>query len=277
MMNLLLTIHNVDVSIYYFLNGLVGNRLLDRFFLYQESNTLLKCGIPVSMYWYFWFCSGPDQEKRRRAIFTIIVGTLLALTINRTISTLTPFRVRPMFDPVLQHRPLWIQPLSDLENWSAFPSDHAAYFCTLAYGLAYLSRSLKVPMMLFAACWICLPRLYLGVHYASDIVVGAGIGVTTVWAVLRMDWLRSFLASQVLAFMNSKPHWFYTAAFLVMFEMGDLFWDVRGPVHLLLHNISSAGPYHQVIRYALLVLAAPGAGITILVARRRLERRQSLK
>jgi membrane-associated phospholipid phosphatase len=105
----------------------------------------------------------------------------------------------PMYDPALQHRPFSIQPLSDLESWSAFPSDHAAYLCALAFGLAYLSRSLTVSIFLYAAGWICLPRLYLGVHYASDIVVGTGIGVATVWAVLRVDWFRSFLASRVLA------------------------------------------------------------------------------
>lgn len=93
MIDLLNTIHNVDVSIYYILNEFVGNRFLDRFFFYQESNTLLKCGLLVSMYWYFWFRGGPDRERRRRAIFTIIVGAVLALSINRGISALSPFRV----------------------------------------------------------------------------------------------------------------------------------------------------------------------------------------
>jgi undecaprenyl-diphosphatase len=262
------SIQNVDVSIYHFLNGFAGNRFLDRLFYYQESHTLLKCGVPVSMYWYFWFRDGPDQERRRTAIFTIIVGAILALAINRAISTLTPFRVRPMFDLALQHRPLSIQPLTDLVDWSAFPSDHAAYLCALAFGLAYLSRRLRLPMILFAAGWICLPRLYLGVHYASDIVVGAGIGVATVWALLRADWLRSLFALRLRAF-NAKPQWFYMVAFLVMFEMGDLFLDLREPVHILLHNISRAGRYHQIIRYGLLFLASLGAGIAVFVARLR--------
>lgn len=259
MMDLLRAIHNADVSVYYFLNGFVGNRFLDRFFTFQQTNTLLKCGVLISMYWYFWFRRSPDQDSRRKAIITIIIGTLLALAINRTVSTLSPFRIRPMFDAALQHRPSSIPPLSDLEDWSAFPSDHAAYLCALALGLVYLSRRLAVPMVLYAAGWICLPRLYLGVHYASDIVVGAVIGASTVWAVLRVDWLRAFLAPRVLDFADAKPQWFYMAAFLVMFEMGDLFWDVRGPVHLLLHSISSTGPYHQMVRYGLLLLLALGA------------------
>lgn len=173
-----------------------------------------------------------------------------------------------MYDPALQHRPFSIQPVSGLENWSAFPSDHAAYLCALAFGLAYLSRSLTVPIILYAAGWICLPRLYLGVHYASDIVVGTGIGVATVWAALRVDWLRSFVASRVLALMDAKPEWFYLLAFLVMFEMGDLFWDVRGPVHLLMHSVSSVEPYHQIVRYGLLLLAAIGAALAVPVARK---------
>jgi undecaprenyl-diphosphatase len=265
---LLHAIRTVDVSVYYFLNQTVGNRFLDRFFYYQESNVLLKCGLLVSMYWYFWFRPSPDQEARRKAIFTIIVGTLLALSVNRVISTLTPFRIRPMYDAALVHRPFSVQALSDLENWSAFPSDHAAYLCALAFGLAYLSRRMTIPILLYTAGWICLPRMYLGVHYASDIVVGALIGVATVMVVLRADWLRASLATRVLAFADAKPHWFYMAAFVVMFEMGDLFWDIRGPVHLLLHFLP-AGMFHKGILVALLALAALGAGLAIPVTARK--------
>jgi membrane-associated phospholipid phosphatase len=34
--------------------------------------------------------------------------------------------------------------------------------------------------MLYAAGWICLPRVFLGEHYVSDVVVGAGIGIALV-------------------------------------------------------------------------------------------------
>lgn len=268
MLGLLHSIQNADAGIYHFLNGSVGNRFLDRLFYYQESNTLLKCGVPVSMYWYLWFRDGEDQERRRTAIFTIIVGTILALAINRAISALAPFRIRPMFNPALQHRPMSIQPLSDLANWSSFPSDHAAYLCALAFGLACLSRRLRVPMILFAAGWICLPRLYLGVHYASDIVAGAAIGVATVWALLRMESLRSYFAMPVRS-IHTKPQWFYAFAFLVMFEMGDLFWDLRGPASILSQSISGAGRYHQAIRCSLLLFVALGTSIAIFVARHR--------
>lgn len=155
-------------------------------------------------------------------------------------------------------RPFSIQPLSDLEDWSSFPSDHAAYLSALAFGLAYISRRLTVPIVLYTAGWICLPRLYLGVHYATDIIVGLGIRTVTVWALFKVDWLRSFLATRVLGFLDEKPHWFYMIAFLATFEMGDLFWDVRGPVHLLMHSVSSGAQYHSIIRYGVLLLGSFG-------------------
>jgi hypothetical protein len=214
------------------------------------------------LYWYFWFRGGPDQERRRRAIIAIIFGTLLALAINRAVSSLTPFRVRPMFDMALQHRPLAVEPHSDLEDWSSYPSDHAAYLCALAFGLICLARKRAVPIILYAVGWICLPRMYLGIHFASDIAVGALIGVATILVVLRLDWIRSSLASRVLDFVNARPQWFYMVAFLILFEMGGLFGDVRGPVHLLLHA-GSGGPYHKIILCALLLFAAVCAGITV--------------
>jgi undecaprenyl-diphosphatase len=248
------SISAIDTGVYHFLNAAVGNRFLDRFFYYQESNTLLKCGLLVSAYWYFWFRPGPDREGRRATIWTIILATLLALTVNRVISTMAPFRVRPMFEAGLTARPLQIPPLTDLENWSSFPSDHASYLCALAFGLAYLSRRHIVAIAVYTAAWICLPRLYLGVHYFSDIVAGAAIGCATVMIVLRNRWIRGSVAPRVVAFAETQPHWFYAAAFLVMFEMGDLFWDLRGPVHHLL-NVAFMKPYIKPALYGLLASA----------------------
>jgi len=42
--------------------------------------------------------------------------------------------------------------------------------------LAYLLRRYAVTILLYTVVWVCLPRIYLGIHYVSDIVVGIVIG-----------------------------------------------------------------------------------------------------
>jgi hypothetical protein len=57
--------------------------------------------------------------------------------------------------------------------------------------------------------------------------VGAVIGIVMVWASLKVEWVHSGLGTRLLAFMEAKPEIFYAAAFLVSFEMGVIFEDLR--------------------------------------------------
>jgi membrane-associated phospholipid phosphatase len=263
MSDLLQLIRSFDLSAYHFLNGFAGNWLLDRLANFEENNNLLKGGFFFALYGYCWFRMGPDQEKQRREIITILTGTLLALIVGRTIADLAPFRMRPMF--ALPHRAYSIAIAPNMENWSSFPSDNAAYFFALAYGLAHLMRRYAGPLMLYTAVWICLPRMYLGVHYASDIIAGAALGITLVWASLRSEWLQSKIAARVLNFMDEKPQVFYAAAFLVCFEMGVLFDDVRTASRGVLHA-ALAEPGHGLFHSALFRSAMEACAIAGLLA-----------
>jgi membrane-associated phospholipid phosphatase len=276
-MNVLLqSISNIDVVIYHFLNGFAGNRFLDHFASFEENDNLLKGGLFLAMYWYLWFRAGPDQERRRRAIIAILAGALLALVASRTVANFAPYRIRPIYDPQLQHYPYSFPISPNLVNWSAFPSDTAAFFFALAIGLASLSRRLGIPAMLYVAGWICLPRMFLGLHYASDIVAGASIGIILVWASLKVDWLQSGFATRLLALAEARPEVFYAAAFLASFEMGVLFDDIRGAARTVFHIVNVE--YSEFSHNALAALATLGllaiAAFLVFLARRAGESRR---
>jgi hypothetical protein len=156
-------------------------------------------------------------------------------------------RLRPMYDPSLPHHAYSFPTPPNLLDWSSFPSDTAAYFFALAFGLVHLLRRYSVPILLYTAGWICLPRMYLGEHYLSDIVVGAAIGIAVVKASLKSGWLHQNIASPVLRFMDAKPHVFYAAAFLVFFEMAVVFGDVRTAMQQLIHALH-AEHSHELLR-----------------------------
>jgi undecaprenyl-diphosphatase len=252
MPNPLHLIQNIDISVYYWLSRFHGNWFSDRFVAFQESNALLKCGLLTSMYWYFWFREGSEQKQTRIKILTILTGTLAGIVFTRVIATLVPFRVRPMYAVNFQH-PLSIPTPTGFMDWSSFPSDHAAYLCALGFGLIWLSRRCTTPVVLFLAAWVCFPRMYLGIHYASDLLAGAAIGVVTVWAALKAKWLESHVIRPVLAFAEAKPQFFYTVAFLTMFEMTTLFWDIQSPIHKGLYGLSLL-PHHKAIEITVVFL-----------------------
>src|SRR5436305_1770769 len=61
------------------------------------------------------------------------------------------------------------------------PSDHAVLFALLAAGLWFQNRFIGC----VAACCVMLliwfPRVYLGIHWPSDILAGAFLGAALAW------------------------------------------------------------------------------------------------
>lgn len=59
-------------------------------------------------------------------------------------------------------------------SWS-FPSGHATTAFAAAVALGLLCPRLRLPALVLAAA-VALSRVYLGVHYAADVVAGAALG-----------------------------------------------------------------------------------------------------
>jgi undecaprenyl-diphosphatase len=57
----------------------------------------------------------------------------------------------------------------------SMPSGHATTAAAAATAVAFLYPELRLPAVVLAAL-ICLSRVYLGVHFVSDVVVGALLG-----------------------------------------------------------------------------------------------------
>jgi len=272
MSHLFQVIRHWDLGIYQFLGRYAGNWFVDRLVSHEESNSLFKGGLFIAAYWYLWFQDHSDPDRRRRLIITIVTAALAALALARALAFAIPFQVRPAFDQGIRQFSYSFPISRNMENWNSFPSDTATYFFALAFGLAYLLRRFVIPILLFTAVWICLPRLYLGEHYASDIVVGAAIGIAAVWIALRIDWIQSTFARRVLQCVEKSPQWFYGIAFLVSFEMAVLFDDVRNigrgvfqtARHVPIHWHS---PSH--VAWTALVLAAVSASCLAIVLYRR--------
>jgi len=262
-------VKNIDLSIYRFVSRFAGNWYIDRAVDFQESDQIFKGGLVLAAYWWVWVRRGSDQEKRRKTIISIMFATAVAIIVARTLAAVTPFRVRPVYNANLVH-PWSIGINGNFAQLTSFPSDTVTFLCALALGLIILMPRLKVPIVLYTAGWICFPRMYLGYHYASDVVVGALIGVVMVWGFLRVEWLQYAVSSRVVAFADLRPDIFYAAAFLITFELAIIFWDVRELGRRVVHA-AQVMHYHntltvpEVVYTALLLLAA--AAIVILLKR----------
>jgi undecaprenyl-diphosphatase len=148
-----------------------------------------------------------------------------ALLLSRVIvKVFLPFRVRPLCDATSGlHFPAGT---TDWQNWSSFPSDHAILFFTLTVGLFSISRLLGWIALLDTVFLICLPRLYLGIHYPTDVIAGAVIGVAAGF-IARDKAVGICLAKWPLQWVERQPGLFYAVFFVFMYQMAVMFWDVR--------------------------------------------------
>lgn len=73
------------------------------------------------------------------------------------------------------------------EASASFPSGHTSVAFQTATSLALYSRKWYVIAPAYAwACGVGYSRMYLGVHYPSDVLAGAVLGVGSAWATYRL-------------------------------------------------------------------------------------------
>jgi undecaprenyl-diphosphatase len=86
---------------------------------------------------------------------------------------------------------------SGLANDSSFPSGHA---CNAFMIAALLAEQFRRKQYVFygLAALVALSRIYLGVHYPSDVIMGACIGLVITWLMLIFRPLRNRITREGL-------------------------------------------------------------------------------
>lgn len=201
------------------------------------DNHLLKGGVVMTFVWWAWFRATPDRGIRdREHIIATLFGCFVALGIGRLLVVVLPFRIRPIHDVALGFVMPCFANDSVLAKASSFPSDHAVLFFALSTGLSFVSRRAGILAALYTLVMIALPRMYLGLHYFSDIVAGGAVGVFT--CSLVNHFLPASRGVQTLnRVFSAKPMFFYPLLFLTTFELAELFESTRAIARGLLEIV----------------------------------------
>ena len=234
---------DLDREIFRAINAYCGwSWPLDHLLGHIQGDNLLRGGIALAAFWALWLRSAKDEVQRREALITILMAAMLSVGAARGLSLLLPFRVRPMFAPGIgYHAPLGADTFNyDLEDWSSFPSDNAAFFFAWITGFWFFSRRLAIVFGLFSFVFVVLPRTYFGFHYPGDLLGGALIGIAMTLALKR---LRSPVAMPLLTLEQRAPACFNALMFLLTFEAGNLFINVRRIGKSVFRALQHYGPY----------------------------------
>ena len=216
-----------DFSILRVLNELSQrSERLDKFVDLLFGNVLVEGGFLTALIWWAWFRKRETAQRDREFVVSGIVLTAAAVLFARLIALFCPFRLRPRYVDALHFRLPAGSTNYEMFNWSSFPSDHAALFFCLATILFFISRRAGVLALLHAFVLVCLTRVYLGIHYPTDILAGILIGVGFASLALQSG-IRKSLARPALRWMEVSPGSFYPALSLCLLLVATQFDPLR--------------------------------------------------
>ena len=162
-----------------FIHKYLSNPILDRFmpFITNEDNWI----IPI-LFLIIFLCTGA-QKKGRITLLLLILS--LSLTDIICAQYIKPFieRVRPSH--------LSLEGINLLVKkggkWS-MPSNHSANMFAFSVILSYFYNRYR-HLLFSLACVIAFSRVYVGVHFPGDVIIGGVIGYMISWFVLSL-WVR---------------------------------------------------------------------------------------
>ncbi len=159
-------LYSIDVAIFYFINGTLANPVTDR----------LMPFITDVKHWYLvyvllWFII---LFKGGRYRVGLAIGMILLVLVSDQLSSsvLKHLFERPRPCKVLEN----VRLLVGCTDSFSFPSSHAVNNFAAAMFFTFFYKHLK--WILFSvALLMALSRIFVGVHYPSDILGGALIGI----------------------------------------------------------------------------------------------------
>lgn len=180
-MGILEWIQNIDAQILLFIQQYIRQDMMNWFW---KDITFLGDG------GWFWIVLGVVlliPKKTRKSGFTALLALIIGSVITNLVLKTAVARIRP-YDAVEGLVPL----VKKLRDYS-FPSGHtcASFSCAVVYYKMYPDIKGKGAMVL--AVLIALSRLYVGVHYPTDVLGGAIVG-----------WLSAILALKISVFTEKK-------------------------------------------------------------------------
>jgi membrane-associated phospholipid phosphatase len=201
--------------------------LLDRSVHDVLVTALPSGGVFVAALCWIWFeADGTGSHAHRRDVVTALLAVMVVAVAVFLLKALLPYRVRPLNTPDLGLRVAFGVDPASVSALGAFPSGHAAIFFALCVPLWMRSRWLGAAAAAWASLTVCLPLLYRGEHWLTDIVAGAVIGVSLMLLLCRCI-ATTAVPDRVLRFSASHPPVFYVLAWLLALEISGMFGDVQ--------------------------------------------------
>ena len=151
---------------------------------FAAASFLGEAGFLVALVVACWWCL--DRDLGEYLIFALYTS----IALNGALKDLFR-RPRPFLNPDFSHHKYLamegpVDTVHLAQSWS-FPSGHSQCAATGASALCFwFRRRWAAFLALGVTLWVMASRVYLGVHYPTDTLAGALLGLLVSWAVWRL-------------------------------------------------------------------------------------------
>lgn len=183
-------INSFDSSLYHLINQKWTNDTLD-FIMLNASDKFFWIPFYAIVVWMMFRTFG-----KKLWLILLFLGLSLVASDRITSGLMKPYfkRLRPCHEQVLTPRIIEGVHCSDTGSMA---SSHAANHFAIAIFMILLYGTTRKTNVLFWISWallVCYSRVYLGVHYPTDVIVGALVGSLAAYLMFK---LYSFTLSKL--------------------------------------------------------------------------------
>ena len=180
------TLNQIDTQLFLFLNGLHAS-FIDPLMLFASGKL---SWIPLYIFLIYLIFR---QYRWNSILILLMVALLITLSDQISVKAFKNVfeRPRPCHEPSLEQ--LIYLPSGECGGAFGFVSSHAANSFAMAVFVFFILRKQFqwIGYLLFSyAALVSYSRIYLGVHYPGDVVVGAMVGVFSGWIIYQF-WIFS--------------------------------------------------------------------------------------
>lgn len=166
---------NVDINLLRYIN-LTRDRSLDPFFIFITNSVTPIC-IATTVILFLWSWLRKETMLQKKSIyiaFSVIISSLISTLLKLSINRIRPFSAYSFIEKVTN------------VTSASFPSGHtsAAFVIATSLSIAFPKWYIIVFSFLWALA-IGYSRMYLGVHYPSDVFAGAIVGIGSSFSIYK--------------------------------------------------------------------------------------------
>lgn len=174
-----MNLEEIDQNIFLFINSFVGkSEIIDSTAKLLVNEYFLPTILSIILF-SFWFYWREDRDIKQRSVLLGVLSVTLGSMV--LVSLINFFIQRPRPFDVLDVNLLFYKPTDP-----SFPSNATVVIFALALSIFSADKKIGLVALILASIYGFL-RVFVGVHFPLDVLVGAFIGIVSVVVLKKFD------------------------------------------------------------------------------------------